>query len=346
MSRGFRNRLLGEFGEVSAASIENGDGDEGPMSFLFSLGGELVALPLTVREKVASQGEYAGRSRLDYQSSVLSAADLTEILADPGALDPDNRPLSEAEENRLAWLGVELQAMDPDLARFNKVVDLTNGGETGGIVTFVYDHSPAAKAGIEVGDILVRLHIKGQPRPLEVQVSPYDMGWGAQYLEALDQIDPSYYDQIPPPWGGAETTLTRSLTDVGFGTPFTAEVFRGGAILRLEFAVEEGPAHYGAAAKFKSEAAGLTVKDLTYEARRFFQLTPEDAGVIVSNIEQGEGAAVAGIKPFELIVAVNDAPVHSVGDFEAAIAGGGELRFSIMRMHMGRLVKIRVPEGE
>jgi S1-C subfamily serine protease len=86
------------------------------------------------------------------------------------------------------------------------------------------------------------------------------------------------------------------------------------------------------------------VKDLTYEARRFFQMTAADPGVIVSMVEQGEGAAVAGVKPFELIVAVNDEAVHSVGEFEAAIAAGGELRLSIMRMHLGRLVKIRVSE--
>lgn len=347
MTRGFRGRLLGYFGDVSSGSIETGDGGEGPMSFLFGLDGELVALPLVVREKVTSQSDRGGWSRADYQETVLGASDLAEILgAGDAAYDPDNRPLSEAEENRLAWLGVELQAMDPDLARFNEIVDLTAGGTIGGIVTYVYADSPAARAGLEVGDILLRLHIEGHPRPLEVQVSPYDMGWGAQYLEALDQIDPEYYDQIPPPWGGAETALTRALTDVGFGTAFTADVFRGGRVLHPEFVVEEGPAHYGAAAKFKSGAAGLTVRNLTYEARRFFQLTAEDPGVIVSMVEQGEGAAVAGIKPFELIVAVNDRPVYSVGEFEAAISGGGELRLSIMRMHMGRLVKIRVPAGE
>ncbi len=346
MTRGFKNRLLGYFGEISAGQLESGDGAEGPMSFLFSLEGELVALPLVVREKVASQNDWEGWSRADYESTVLGAADLGLILADPRAIDPDNRPLSEEEENRLAWLGVELQAMDPDLARFNGVADLTNGGMTGGIVTFVYDESPAARAGLQVGDILLRLHIDGQPRPLEVEVTQFDMGWGGRFLEALDQIAPEYFDQIPPPWGNAETALTRALTDVGFGTPFTVDVFRDGGLVHPEFVVEEGPAHFGAAPKFKSEAAGLTVKDLTYEARRFFQLSPEDAGVIVAKIEQGERAAVAGVKPFELIVAVNDAPVHTVKEFEEAIAPGGELRLSIMRMHMGRLVKIRVGEGE
>ncbi len=204
MTRGYHNRLLGYFGDVSAGSIETGDGQEGPMSFLFGLDGQLLALPLVVREKVTNQNDWGGWSRADYESTVLAASDLTEILA-PGdeIYDPDNRPLSEHEENRLAWLGVELQAMDPDLARFNNVVDLTTGGSTGGIVTYVYDDSPAKRAGLQVGDILLRLHIEGQPRPLEVQVNPFDMGWGAQFLEALDRIDPEMFEQIPPPWGSA-----------------------------------------------------------------------------------------------------------------------------------------------
>jgi hypothetical protein len=347
MTRGYRNHVFGYFGDVSAGSQETGDGQEGPMSFLFTPGGELVALPLMVREKVATGSDWSGGgwSRADHESTVLGAGDMERILASgDGAVDPDNRPLSESEENRLAWLGVEMQAMDPDLARFNDVVEQTSGGQTGGIVTYVYDGSPAAKAGLRVGDVLLRLHVQGQPRPIEVQVSPYDMGWGGQFIEALDQIDPEYFDQIPPPWGGAETMLTRALTDVGFGTPFMADVVRGGEVLRLEFVVEEGPAHFGAAAKFKSDAAGITVKDVTYEVRRFFQLAPEDPGVIVAKIEQGERAAVAGLKPYEMIVSVNDEPVRSVQEFEEAIEAGGELRFAVKRLHVGRIVKLRLPE--
>ncbi len=347
MTRGFRNHMFGYFGDVSGESQETGDGQEGPMSFLFTLDGELAALPVMVREKVATASDWSGGgwSRAEYDATVIAASDLERILGSgDGAFDPDNRPLSEEEEHRLAWLGVELQAMDPDLARFNGVVEQTNGGSTGGIVTFVYRGSPAERAGLRVGDVLLRLHVEGQPRPLEVQVSPYDMGWGGQFIEALDQIDPEYFDQIPPPWGAAETMLTRALTDLGFGTPFAAEVFRDGDVLRPEFVVEEGPAHFGAAAKFKSEEAGLTVRDVTYEVRRFFQLSPEDPGVIVSKIEQGERAAVAGLKPYELIVSVNDEAVHSVKEFEEALAAGGEMRFGVKRLHVGRIVKMRLPE--
>lgn len=344
---GFRGGVFPVVGDVSSRDFETGDGESLPMTFVLSLDGELVGLPMHRRESVATRDGYGGRSRAEYEG-IVATTDLLLSVLDMGedGFDRENRPLSEEDENRLAWLGVELQAMDPDLARFNNVVDITNGGSSGGIVTYIYADSPAEREGLEVGDILLRLHIDGQPRPLEVQVSPYDMGWGEQYLEVLDSVEPEMFEQAPPPWGGAETALTRALTDVGFGTPYTIEVFRGGEILQPGFEVEEGPAHYGAATKYKSEAAGLTVKNLTYEARRFFQLGAEDAGVIVSKVEQGEGAAVAGLKPFELIVAVNDEPVYTAKGFEEAIAVGGELKLSIMRMHLGRLVKIRVADGE
>ncbi|MDQ7013504.1 MAG: PDZ domain-containing protein, partial [Planctomycetota bacterium] len=319
MMVGFRGTVLGSFGDVASARMETGAGDEGPMSFLFSTRGELVALPLMVRKRATNQQDWQGYSRSDYEPTVMGTADLLAILERPDALDPDNRPLSESEEHRLAWLGVQLQAMDPDLARFNNVADQTGGGTTGGIVTYVYAGSPAAKAGLQVGDILLRLHIEGQPRPLDIDVNAYDMGWGAQYLEVLEQIDSSYFDRVPPPWSSAETALTRALTDAGFGTPFRAEVVRDGELLEPEFVVEEGPAHFSAAARFKSEPLGLTVRDLTYEARRFMQRSQDDPGVVISKVEAGERGAVAGIKPFELIVAVNDKPIYTVEDFENAI---------------------------
>lgn len=316
----------------------------GTLNFLFTQDGHLVAVPMARRERVTAE-----RDRYSYyagQAVAVPAAQVRELLsAGADSFDPENRPLSEAEENRLAWLGVELQSLNPELARANDVVEQTRNGQSGAIVTYLYAGSPAEKAGIEVGDILLRLHIQNQPRPLEVSVNQGDeyAGMFDQLWARMDEIPAEYFDQIPKPWGSAENSLTRALTDVGFGTPFTAEVFRGGAVARKEFTVEQGPAHYDAAPRFKSEAAGVTVRDMTFEVRRYFQLRPDEPGVIISKVESGGKIAVAGIKPFEIITAVNDAPVNSAADFEKAIAAGGELRLNIKRMTVGRIVKIKLP---
>lgn len=321
------------------------DGD--PQNFLFTTSGELAIAPVSQREKVAVQQQ--GWNSGGRTGEMIAVAYLTEAISQGASRhDPENRPLSEEEENRLAWLGVELQAMDPDLARMNKVVDQTSGGATGAVITYIYENSPAAKAELQVGDILLRIHAEDQPKPLEIELDAMAdfSGMMDQIWENMDRMPEEYFDRMPKPWGSAENSVTRALTDVGFGTAFTLDYVRDGKVLSKDMKVEQGPAHFDAARKFKSEPAGLTVRDITFEVRRYFQLKSDDPGVIISKVEKGEKAAIAGIKPFEIITSVNDQPINSAAEFEKAIAAGGELRFSVKRKNVGRIVKIRLdPAG-
>jgi len=52
-------------------------------------------------------------------------------------------------------------------------------------------------------------------------------------------------------------------------------------------------------------------------------------------------AAVAGIKPYEVVTRVNDQDVKTVDDFEKLIAGQEELRITLKRMMQGRVVRIK-----
>ncbi len=85
----------------------------------------------------------------------------------------------------------------------------------------------------------------------------------------------------------------------------------------------------------------MPVKAMTYEVRRYFQKAPNDPGVIVSKVEPGSKASVSGLKPYEIITHINDEPITSPKAFEKAIAGPGELKFSVKRMTRGRVVKIK-----
>ena len=154
-----------------------------------------------------------------------------------------------------------------------------------------------------------------------------------------------YLDDIPQPWGGAENSFTRSLTDIGFGKKFTAEFSNNGEIFKKDFTVVESPPHYDSAKRFKSAALGMTVRDMTYEVRRYFQKLPDDPGVIVSKIESGEKAAVSGIKPYEIVTQINDETVNSVGDFERLVMDQQELRISLKRKMVGRVVKIKMEQA-
>lgn len=306
--------------------------------FLFTPDGELAAFPVSRREKVSQERWQTGGPTLTagtYLAAVLAEGDQR--------YDVSNVPLSEEEENRLAWTGVELQALDKELARINNVSDLTRDGQIGALVSYVYEDSPAAAAGVKPGDILLRLHVEGEPRPLEVKVEEYGFGrMGSFPWEQLDQVPEQYLNEIPTPWPPAENDLNRQLTEIGFGKKFSAELFTHGEVVTKDFQVVQSPPHYNSAPKFKSEDLGLTVRDLTYEVCRYFQRTAEEGGVIVSKVEPGSKAAVSGIKPYEIVTHVNDTKVAGVADFEKLTAGQDELRLKMKRMTKGRVVKIKM----
>ena len=74
----------------------------------------------------------------------------------------------------------------------------------------------------------------------------------------------------------------------------------------------------------------------------------EEPGVVISKIERGEKAEVAGLRPYEIIVTVDDRPVRNVKEFEEAVGRHGELRLFVKRLREGRTVKItsEPPGGE
>jgi S1-C subfamily serine protease len=316
-------------------------------TFLFDGSGALVAVPVAHREKVSIEDRYASERPL-----LTPVAYLKAVLDDlDRQSDASNVPVTEEEEARLAWLGVELQPLNRELARANKVSELTRDGESGAMVSYVYPDSPAAKAGLQTGYILLRLRVEGQPQPLEVEIERDEYMEGGFPWDRLDEVPEQYFERIPCPWSPAENAFTRALTDLGFGKKFTAEFFHDGQVVTKDFAVTASPPNYESAPRFKSQPLGMTVRDLTYEVRRYFQKKEDEPGVVVSKIEPGGKASVAGIKPFEIITHVNDKPVMNVKDFEtAAVATAEELKLSVKRMTRGRVVKIKMiapaKEGE
>jgi len=311
--------------------------DDSDNTFLFDLQGRLVALPVVRRQPAAQENRWMSRKVL-----LTPAAFLQEALRNvPESIDPSNVPLSEEEENRLAWIGAELQALDKELARANGVADQTQDGETGALVSYVYPGSPAAAAGVQPGWILLRVQVEGEPKPIEVQLDEYVFDRVPFPWDRLDELPEQLYDQIPKPWPPVENQFIRALTDVGFGRSFTAEFFADGKKLLKQFKVVESPPHFDSAPQYEAEDLGITVRDLTYEVRRYFQKKADDPGVIVSKVEPGSKASVAGIKPYEIITHINDQPVTDVESFQKLCAGKDELKLSVKRMTRGRLVPIK-----
>ncbi|MCE5327067.1 MAG: PDZ domain-containing protein [Planctomycetaceae bacterium] len=305
-------------------------------SFIFDTQGKLVAFPLSRRPKPgASERRYSGGIEA---TPVAHIKDVMKNLV--ASSDPGNVPLTQEQENRLAWLGVVMQSLDPELARVNNVSDLTHDGRSGALVAFVYPGSPAAKIGLKLGDVLLRIHVKDRPAPIELQVQEYAFSRQPFPWNRLDQVPDQYYDEIPTPWAPAEDNVTRALTDIGFGKDVEIEYFADGKLQRKTMPVEASPAHYVSAARQKNEALGLTVAEMTYEVRRYFHKETGDPGVICAKIEPGSKISVAGVKPYEVITHVNNRPIVTVKDFAEAVKGQSELRLDVVRMTRNRVVKI------
>lgn len=311
-----------------------------PLSlFLFSPDSKLLALPLPIRKRTQEE-------RFDSDDISLTPASMVAGLLDnlDENIDPSNIPLSEEQEGRLAWMGVYLQPLNEELARVKEVSHLTHNGRTGAMVSYVYPDSPAAKAGVQPGWILLRLHAEDEPKPIDVDVE--NMQRGPFPWDRLEQVPEQYFDRIPQPWPSAENSFTRMLTDLGIGTKYTADFFHDGSLIKKDFTVTVSPKHFDTAEQYKSAEMGLTVRNLTYELRRFFRRPEGEPGVIISRIEPGSKASVAGLKPFELITGVNDQPVTSVQELEKLLAAGGEMKLSIKRWTKGRVVKVDLPKPD
>ena len=308
--------------------------------FLFEPDGRLAAIPLTRREDVAARDRWYSDDAL-----MISVTDLGFLRGDLAAFsDPNNVPLPEESESRIAWLGLELQALNAELARASGISALTNDGEFGALVSFVYPDSPAAAQGIRQGDVLLRIHAPDRPRPYDVSVEEEWSGYGGFGWDGMDDVPVEYMLDMPPPWPSRDNVFTRTLTEIGLGAECAAEFLREGETRQAPFVVTAAPPHYDAAPRRRSDALDLTVRDLTYEVRRHYQKAPSDPGVIVSRVEPGGKAAVAGIRPYEIITHVGETPLYGVEDFERLAGEGPEVQFSVQRMTRSRQVRIALSE--
>ena len=200
-------------------------------------------------------------------------------------------------------LGVLVQSVSPDIA---KAFGLSKGG--GALVGDVTPGSPAAKAGIARGDII--LEMNGQavngPDDLSVRVS-----------------------QTPP------------------GTNVHLKVFRDGQTRDVEVTLSESTEKSEAtpATSGPTGLDGVNVQTLTPELASQLGLPRDTTGVAVTSVDPSSPAAAAGLQRGDAIQEVNRKPVRNVAQYRDAVAAtagqavlllvnhGGTTRFVVVQPH-------------
>ena len=85
---------------------------------------------------------------------------------------------------------------------------------------------------------------------------------------------------------------------------------------------------------------------MTFEVRRFFNFDEKAPGVVIAKVKPGSPAAVAGLKPFELVTEVNGEAVSDAKDFASKIKGKRDLVLAVRQLAQTRMVKIHCPGQE
>jgi serine protease Do len=168
------------------------------------------------------------------------------------------------------WLGIAMQTITPDLARA-----LGREKADGALVASVQPDSPAAKAGLQQGDIVTGAGREPIKTPRDLARIVADARPGTRLDIALVR-------------DGKERTLP-----VTVGEPQE----RTASLDASDEGVDSGP------------KVGLALAPLTAQARSEFGLDSSAKGAVVASVEPGSPAAESGLRRGDVIVKVGDRTV-------------------------------------
>jgi serine protease Do len=172
------------------------------------------------------------------------------------------------------------------------------GRSHGALVASIASDTPAAKADLEPGDVV--LSVNGEPVTV-------------RFFEEV----PSFYSRI---------------ADLAVGSEVELAIERGGATRRLRVATVELEPAFGAEAEVPR--LGVTVQEITTSMARVRQIPPR-AGLLITSVRAGSPAATSRptINAGDVLTGFAGRAVRTVGDFESAVRAqpAGELLMELLR---------------
>jgi serine protease Do len=185
------------------------------------------------------------------------------------------------------YLGVSIQSMTPEIASSLGIKD-----SKGAMVAEVVPDGPAAKAGIQQGDIITAID-----------------GQGVE--DATD--------------------LTRRVANVPSGQTAIFSVSRQGKAVEIKASIgtrpdqeqlaSNEPGKDGMLAPSSANAAGLGLSSLTPESKKAFNIADDvEVGAVITKVDPDSDAADKGLQPGDVVLRVGNRVVRTPTDFQAGVA--------------------------
>ena len=206
-------------------------------------------------------------------------------------------------------LGVQIQVVTPELAKSFGLKE-----PMGALVAEVNPDSPAAKVGVQRGDIITEFD--GTP------------------IKEMHELPRLVANTAP----GKSSTL--KVLRQGKEKTFTVTIAEMKPEQMSRFMEPQGEP--------EKSSLGMTVQELNPQIARGFQIR-ETSGVVVVQVEQGSPAAEAGIRPGDLIVEMNGALIQTMKDYHTALGqakAGSTIRFLVKRQGKTLYVVVEIPAKE
>jgi serine protease Do len=174
------------------------------------------------------------------------------------------------------WLGVSIQPVTPDLAKQFDIKD-----DKGALVGDVVEESPAEKADLRRGDVIIE-------------------------FDGKEVTDPS--------------SLRNSVAGTPPGKKVSLKIMRDGKIQKVDVIIAELPADMQKMrGEYDNLLKGVMVQDLTPELKKNLDIPKRIAGVVVTDVDEGSPAGGL-LMQNDVIIEINRKRINSTKDYEAVVS--------------------------
>ena len=203
--------------------------------------------------------------------------------------------LVEYGEVRRGQLGISAQDLTPELAQAFGVRDLNQGV----VVAQVGDNTPAARAGVRSGDIIVKVNGR------EIR---------------------------------SRAELRTAIGLLRVGETIRLEILRDGKPRTVTAEIAEPVQEKLAGDALNARLSGAVFSELDESSPLYGRIE----GVLIAEVKTSSPAMRGGLRPGDIIVAVNRRPVASLGDLRQAVAqGDSRILLNIQRGQMALFIALQ-----